>query len=189
MKSDPPSGSQVPPPPSPSKHKLRGRGEGPSGLGWFPTLQGRRGLQPIELIEKLPRAEKEQAYATGGWFTGGPTRTSTTCSSKARRRAQHPKDRGSSARRAHVPCNLPATPEGGRMPALQVTKGLPQGPHLKAMGPGHCIAWLPLQYVFPGFHSLTCHGDTPPPPSPDKHNSKASTEWTPASEARWRPSA
>lgn len=45
------------------------------------------------------------------------------------------------------------------MPAFQVTKGLPQGPHLKAVGPGHCIAWLPLQYVFPGFHSLTCHWD------------------------------
>ena len=41
---------------------MGGREEGPSGLGLFPTLQGCPGFQPIKLIEKLPWAEKEQAW-------------------------------------------------------------------------------------------------------------------------------
>lgn len=127
MKLDPPSGSQAP-------SKLGGRGEGPSGLGHFPTLQGHPGFQPIELIEKLPWTEKEQAYTTGGWFTGGPTLglqcgwTSATCRWKARHWAQRSGDWGRSPCRAQVRCNIPATSASGRMPALQRRTLKQQGP-------------------------------------------------------------
>lgn len=189
MKLDPPSGSQAP-------SKLGGRGEGPSGLGHFPTLQGRPGFQPIELIEKLPWTEKEQAYTIGDWFTGGPTLglqhgwTSATCRWKARHWAQRSGDWGRSPCRAQVRCNVPATSAGGRMPALQRRTLKQQGP---VPGPTPRKWWatvtappgFSLQRVFPGFYSLMCHRA----PQSQILTHITQMQCTLASEAGWRPSA
>ena len=132
-------------PPSEAKPQASGgRGEAPSGLERFPTLQGRPGFQPIELIEKLPWAEKEQARAT--WAGSQETLlglrracTSATYSWKARSRAWHPRNRGSPMRWARNP----ATSEGGMMPVLEMRlkrrdSGPAQGPRSPGLPGSSC---------------------------------------------------
>lgn len=97
MKLDPPSGSQAP-----NEWGQRG---GPFRPGMFSHTPGRPGFQPIELIEKLPWAEKDQDPAMGDWLTGDPTQPPALD-------FHHLQLRGLQERSwcwAHIPSNIPET--------------------------------------------------------------------------------
>lgn len=157
-----------------------GRGEGPSGLGRFPTLPGCPGFRPIELIEKLPRAEKEQAPGHRGW-SQRPTRSPAWPGCDAWGRG------GGGGGGAwlgipgtgppHVPGAQPVQPPPPRSPREA------QAPTPGKSGPRTPRPWRPLRHLLPGCCSAPRHRT---PQSQCSHNSEGSRRWPEAHCLGWK---